>query len=113
MAPEIYQKLGHTISVDGSSLDFIFISFHLLNSFFSVWSFGMVLVEMLTFKAPYHNVPILQIPDMVQKGIIPNVPENLPAEMAPIISIVKRCLQLEPSVRPTAAQLVLDFAQLL
>ena len=68
-----------------------------------VWSFGMVLFEMLTLDIPYRaeGYPRFEIPDLVEKGIRPTFPPNITFEAAfqPLIKVFQICTEKEPSKR--------------
>ncbi len=78
-----------------------------------VWSFGMLLFEMVALKQPYHSVPPMQVSALVIKGVLPEFPAEPAPEYKPIIDIMKVCLILEPQARPTAAMLSKMFGKLL
>eukprot|EP01117_Protostelium_nocturnum_P018843 TRINITY_DN7967_c0_g1_i1.p1 TRINITY_DN7967_c0_g1~~TRINITY_DN7967_c0_g1_i1.p1 ORF type:complete len:1128 (+),score=398.43 TRINITY_DN7967_c0_g1_i1:226-3609(+) len=93
IAPEIYSKskVGYTVQAD-------------------IWSFGMLIIELLTLKTPYHQYAQMEIPDLIMKGIQPKIPPITDPAIAPIINIMNRCLNMEPTQRPNSRALVSELA---
>jgi len=69
-----------------------------------VWSFGMLVIELLTLDAPYPDMTDIQILDDTSHGKLPN---NLPPHT--FHQLLKMCVVVEPSFRATAKQLVQYF----
>lgn len=64
-----------------------------------VFSFGVVLWELLTGLVPYSDMTPLQAAvGVVQKGLRPPIPQNCPP---PLADIMRLCWQRDPSVRPS------------
>lgn len=70
-----------------------------------IWSLGCTVLEMLTRKRPYPCSNPLQVLWKVMNGEVPDVPEELPRKAR---DFILRCLKVNPSDRPTAAQLLRD-----
>ena len=94
MAPEVFTQSGYTVAAD-------------------IWSFGMVLYEMLTLKQPYYHVQPIQVASQIMQGVLPIFPD-LGSTYAPLIELIKnKMMTLTPESRATADILVTDFAKLL
>lgn len=64
-----------------------------------VFSFGVVLWELLTGQVPYSDMTPLQAAvGVVQKGLRPPIPSNCPP---PLADIMRLCWQRDPVVRPS------------
>ncbi|KAJ3690817.1 hypothetical protein LUZ61_019981 [Rhynchospora tenuis] len=69
-----------------------------------VFSFGVMLWELLTGKIPYEYLTPLQAAvGVVQKGLRPTIPKNANPKLA---ELIERCWQQDPTKRP-------DFAEIL
>ncbi|KAL3845361.1 hypothetical protein ACJIZ3_002764 [Penstemon smallii] len=68
-----------------------------------VFSFGVVLWELLTGKLPYANLTPLQAAvGVVQKGLRPSIPKHTHPL---IVELLERCWQQEPSLRPEFSEI--------
>nr|XP_043628565.1 serine/threonine-protein kinase STY13-like [Erigeron canadensis]XP_043628566.1 serine/threonine-protein kinase STY13-like [Erigeron canadensis] len=85
MAPEMIQRRSYTQKVD-------------------VYSFGIVLWELITGKLPYQNLKDVQLAfAVVNKGLRPTIPDDC----LPIFrEIMTRCWDVEPTVRPHFTEVV-------
>ncbi|EFN58114.1 hypothetical protein CHLNCDRAFT_142454 [Chlorella variabilis] len=76
-----------------------------------VFSFGIVLWELLTARIPYSDMTPLQAAvGVVQKGLRPPIPPNCPP---PLSDIMRLCWQRDPNVRPSFEQLKVKTEELL
>jgi serine/threonine protein kinase len=72
-----------------------------------VFSFGVVLWELLTGQVPYNDMTPLQAAvGVVQQGLRPPIPSNCPA---PLADIMRLCWQRDPMVRPSFEMLKSKF----
>jgi serine/threonine protein kinase len=70
-----------------------------------VYSYGMVLFELMTLRVPFAEHKRMAIPELVQKGVEPAFGVNLPPAYLPVILLHQRCIDPTDSTRPTAAKL--------
>ncbi|XP_076904193.1 serine/threonine-protein kinase STY46-like [Bidens hawaiensis] len=69
-----------------------------------VFSFGIVVWELLTKKLPYANLTPLQAAiGVVQKGLRPIIPKNTHPG---IVGLLERCWQQDPSSRPEFSEII-------
>ena len=64
-----------------------------------IFSYGMILWELITYKIPYHNIDPMKIVDLItkEKKIV-----KVPNEGNPVLRrIAQRCIQYEPRDRPS------------
>ncbi|XVF45589.1 hypothetical protein PTKIN_Ptkin02bG0218300 [Pterospermum kingtungense] len=69
-----------------------------------VFSFGIVLWELLTGKLPYEYLTPLQAAvGVVQKGLRPTIPKNTNPKLA---ELLERCWQQDPALRPDFSEII-------
>ncbi|GKA38345.1 serine-threonine/tyrosine-protein kinase catalytic domain-containing protein [Tanacetum coccineum] len=69
-----------------------------------VFSFGVVLWELLTRKLPYANLTPLQAAiGVVQKGLRPPIPKQAHPD---IVGLLEQCWQQDPSLRPEFSEII-------
>lgn len=85
MAPEMIQSRSYNHKVD-------------------VYSFGIVLWELITGMLPFQNMTAVQAAfAVVNKGLRPTIPQDCPPALAEIMS---RCWDANPEVRPSFSEVV-------
>ncbi|XP_017246766.1 uncharacterized protein LOC108218363 [Daucus carota subsp. sativus] len=68
-----------------------------------IWSLGCTVLEILTGQHPYYPLDAMQAVYRIGNCIPPRVPEYISIEAR---DFILKCLQVNPSSRPTAAQLL-------
>ncbi|XP_058190235.1 mitogen-activated protein kinase kinase kinase 1-like [Rhododendron vialii] len=68
-----------------------------------IWSLGCTVLEMLTRQIPYSDLESMQALFRIGRGVPPLVPDSLSADAR---DFILQCLQVNPSARPTAPQLL-------
>ncbi|XP_071691409.1 serine/threonine-protein kinase STY46 [Rutidosis leptorrhynchoides] len=69
-----------------------------------VFSFGVVLWELLTGKIPYdYLTPLQAAVGVVQKGLRPTIPKSTPPKLA---ELLVKCWQQDPSLRPDFSEII-------
>jgi len=67
-----------------------------------VWSFGMVLYQLMTLKPPYWDRDRFEATELIEKGIRPTL-DLLPQDWSELLQIFITCTELDPEKRPDAA----------
>ncbi|EPS60370.1 hypothetical protein M569_14433, partial [Genlisea aurea] len=84
MAPEVVRSQGYGLAAD-------------------IWSLGCTVLEMLTGRFPYGNLECMAALFKIGRGERPAVPDSLSADSR---DFILRCLEVDPKLRPSAAQLL-------
>ncbi|EAY13731.1 TKL family protein kinase [Trichomonas vaginalis G3] len=87
MAPEMYEIDCYSFKVD-------------------IYSYGILLWEMLTGQIPFANLKDVDILPMVINGERPPIPSSCPSGLA---KLIKSCWDVDPNKRPSSAQIVQVF----
>lgn len=92
MAPEMLQtKKGHNLAAD-------------------IWSFGMFLYELMTKNIPYSQSKSAY--DDIMRGELPFLDEHHISKYSAVVPIWKKILVENPSDRPSAADLLMEFEKI-
>ncbi|XP_020586751.1 mitogen-activated protein kinase kinase kinase 1-like [Phalaenopsis equestris] len=68
-----------------------------------IWSLGCTVLEMLTRQIPYPNVEWQHAFYRIGRGDQPPIPNHLSSDAQ---DFIRKCVQVDPNARPTAAQLL-------
>jgi len=71
-----------------------------------IFSFGMVMFEMMTLEKPYSDVPLAQKWAVMEKGTRPTMSDAVRAKYKSLLPVWEKCTALSPSDRPTAKKLL-------
>ncbi|KAL6074848.1 Arpin [Balamuthia mandrillaris] len=83
-----------------------------------VWSFGMIIYELITLKKPYYDVNRFELSNMNEAGIRPEVPPELLSEqknqpaLKELIELYVRCTEKKPSKRPSTKSILSTLTSL-
>lgn len=72
-----------------------------------VYSYGILLWELLTCETPYKGISADKIITMVLKNHRPPLPDDTPPKLA---DLIKKCWDANPSVRPTISEIIQKFS---
>ncbi|XP_068658635.1 serine/threonine-protein kinase STY46-like isoform X1 [Aristolochia californica] len=75
-----------------------------------VFSFAIVLWELVTAKIPYENLTPLQAALGVRQGLRPDLPKNAHPKL---VEVMQRCWEEDPSQRPSFTELTAELEELL
>ncbi|EFA80682.1 protein serine/threonine kinase [Heterostelium album PN500] len=78
-----------------------------------IWSFSMLVFEIISLLPPYHQFPHLQTVEMILKGTPPPLTSNISPNLSGLIDLLHHCIDINPSKRPTASQVVSKLVKLL
>jgi len=70
-----------------------------------IWSFGMVLVEMVTLNPPYYGMSTTEATQNIRNGVLPSLEVN-PNIDESISNLIYSCLKKVPSERPSATDIL-------
>jgi p21-activated kinase 1 len=87
MAPEVIKKIEYNEKVD-------------------IWSFGILLIEMIDGEPPYIEQGVIEIMKSILENGQPQLKTDLSTYSDEIISLLHYCLQVDPSKRPSARELL-------
>lgn len=76
-----------------------------------MWSFGMLLVEMVTLNPPYHGISTQEATQYIRNGIPPSL-DAIPEIDSSILNLIYSCLKKLPSQRPSANEVLNILNQL-
>jgi calcium-dependent protein kinase len=86
-------------------------STHQISEMVDIWSIGIVIIEIYSGNPPHHYCSRRHVLNAIEKLVLPPIPEKLLKDNNPvgtwIRSIATMCLQIDPSIRPSAEQLVM------
>ena len=77
-----------------------------------IYSFGMVLYELLSQKIPYEDMNPMQVPLLVTQGKKPPLP-SLGDEYSSLVELYERCTVFDPAKRPSSSSVKQTVSMLL
>jgi len=75
------------------------------NELVDIWSFGMLLFEVLTLKIPYKNIPFLDVKEHVCAGNLPDL-VNIPNTLQHYKPLFYQCTKQDHTQRWSALQCI-------
>ncbi len=90
IAPELFQKKFYTEKAD-------------------VYSYGIILWELVSRKIPFSNVESFTIPIMVTRGERPSVPKDCPSDWK---KLIKACWNQKPTSRPSFKKILAKLREM-
>jgi len=78
-----------------------------------IWSFGMILYEIMTLKRPFEDSNVFDISSMTEKGYLPSISPEVEQLYPKMISFWKSCVSINPEERPNISQCKQILAQML
>ena len=77
-----------------------------------IWSYAMLLMEMLTLERPYAQIKRDQAITMIKAGELPATVDKYTQKYPSVVTLLKMCARKEPKHRPTAAEILQEIAKL-
>jgi sterile alpha motif and leucine zipper containing kinase AZK len=78
-----------------------------------VYSFGILLYEIVTSRSPWHGIPMLRIASHILDGDVPEKPDDLDAAFGPLVELYHLAMRRDPTKRPTFGEIVHFLQRLL
>ncbi|KAL6070880.1 Peroxisomal hydratase-dehydrogenase-epimerase [Balamuthia mandrillaris] len=82
-----------------------------------IFSFGMLLFEVLSLQQPFYDVDVMLVPHLVEQGKLPTLPEEVQQRVereracAAVAEVMQQCLAMNPTDRPSSSMLLSKLAQ--
>jgi serine/threonine protein kinase len=80
--------------------------------FFIVYSFGMIIYELLTLSKPYAGDTLINISSNILSGKVPELPQELSPVYEPIKTLYYKSTIFDPDARPSMAELLEEIKNL-
>uniref|UniRef100_A0A0E0J750 non-specific serine/threonine protein kinase n=1 Tax=Oryza nivara TaxID=4536 RepID=A0A0E0J750_ORYNI len=110
MAPEAYHPLKLLMEVHRAPRILKVINHQPYDNKADVFSFAIVLWELITSKIPYNTMTPLQAAVGVRQGLRPGLPENAHPQL---LDLMRRCWEGIPSNRPPFSDILAELEDLL
>ncbi|GAM18546.1 hypothetical protein SAMD00019534_017210 [Acytostelium subglobosum LB1] len=78
-----------------------------------IWSFAMLVFEIMTLQPPYHQFAHLQTIEMILKGTPPPLTTPVSAGLQGLVDLLHQCLELNANKRPSASSVVSKLVKLM
>jgi serine/threonine protein kinase len=98
MPPEVFSSAGKSYSFSAD-----------------VWSFGMVMFELMDLGRPFHDVDEFDRNMYIEEGNLPRFrhPEAMDKKFSGVLPLWKKCCSLKPEDRPTLREIKMDLSSFL
>jgi serine/threonine protein kinase len=77
-----------------------------------IYSFGMIVFELIARKLPYMEVPVFQIHQQVLKGVGPALPADLDRAYEGFVQLHRKCTTFKPEARPSLREITVELSRL-
>jgi NIMA (never in mitosis gene a)-related kinase len=78
-----------------------------------VWSFGMIMFELLTLRKPFEGIAAAFVPAHILASGRPQLSKDLPDSYKPFIRLYEKCTQMDPHFRPGIADIKDELSSLM
>ena len=65
----------------------------------------MIIFELITLQAPFHNVNTMKVPMLVMQGKRPEIPDDISTNYSNLITLFEQCTSFKPEERPLPSKL--------
>lgn len=78
---------------------------------FLVWSFGMILYEMISLQMPFQEIELFDVRNHVLQGNLPKM-DIISSTYHPVKNLLLECIKFDPLERPNATDCMLSLLKI-